>query len=570
MTAQKMTSGTASYSDLIAQMTAPGSPFELEEAVPGQVRRFAQRPQNLGQLFPRIEAYGDQECIIFGDERISYVEFADRIRRLASGLSAIGEIGDRVAILGANHPDWIASFWAALLAGMTPVALNGWWRGAELSHGLQLTGASILIGDQKRIGKMPAEIVQEIRGRLFMWDEEGDEFGGMARPLSALLAEPLTTLPELDEHHPASMMFTSGTTGRAKAAVISHGAWIAASMNIALTTAVELARAPHLNTATSKVKLLASLPFFHVGGGQGAVLGGLIGGQTIVIPHGRFDASETLRVIAGEKITRWSAVPAMVHKVCLLGNRQGLDLSTLTTLGYGAAPSHPNLRERAQALFPSLGAVSNAYGLTETSGIIAMNTGIDLENHPGSVGRAFATADIRIVDEYEDELPVGEKGEVQVRGPFVMSGYWNDPEETAKMISPEGWLRTGDVGRLDTEGFLYLLGRKKDIIIRGGENISAEEVEHCIESHPEVNEVAVVAMSSDLYGEEVRAIVRLKREGTVNETVLQEWVGGALSHFKIPSVIEFTGKPLPRNAAGKLLKNELRGSANSQFDEFFS
>ncbi len=163
MTAQKMTSGTASYSDLIAQMTAPGSPFELEEAVPGQVRRFAQRPQNLGQLFPRIEAYGDQECIIFGDERISYVEFADRIRRLASGLSAIGEIGDRVAILGANHPDWIASFWAALLAGMTPVALNGWWRGAELSHGLQLTGASILIGDQKRIGKMPAEIVQEIR-----------------------------------------------------------------------------------------------------------------------------------------------------------------------------------------------------------------------------------------------------------------------------------------------------------------------------------------------------------------------------------------------------------------------
>ena len=570
MPVQHVSAESEPYDRIFARLTAKGSPYEVEAGPGGLGRRFVQQPHYFGQLFPTLEAYGDRECLVYGDTRLSYTDFTGRVRRLAGGLSEVGGIGDRDAILGANHPGWIITFWGAVLAGMTPVALNGWWRGDELTHGINLTEARILIGDVKRLRKLPDPSALSGLDHIHVWDGDGQDLPVRARPLSDLLGTPLTDIPVLEESHPVAMMFTSGTTGRAKAAVLTHGGWIAGSMNAALASAIEVERLPHLVSAGGDVRLLASLPFFHVGGAQGAVIGGLAGGQTIVIPEGRFDAGNTLRLIERERIDRWSAVPAMVHGVCVHGNDGGHDLSSLKTLGYGAAPSHPNLRERAEELFPSLGAVSNAYGLTETGGIVAMNTGIDLAEHPDSVGRPFATAEIRIVNEAEEVLPSGIKGEVQVRGPFLMKGYFNDPEATARMISPDGWLRTGDLGRLDKDGFLYLLGRKKDIIIRGGENILAEEVEHCIEAHPDVNEVAVIAVESERLGEEIKAIVRLRSDGQLTETALQEWVAGSLSHFKVPSVVEFREEPLPRNAAGKLLKSFLRGSANSQFDEFFS
>lgn len=557
------------FEKIFERLTAPGSPFELSGDTGGEGRRFVHQPQNLGQLFSKIEAYGSRECIIYGDCRLSYSQVTRKMRCLAAGLSEIGKLGDRVAILGANHPDWIMVFWAVVLAGMTPVALNGWWQTKELSHGIDLVGAKILVGDNRRLAIVADGCSALNLDLVFSWDESVDGGIPSARPLSSLLAAPLLDLPNVSKNQPAAMLFTSGTTGSAKAAVLTHEGILGACLNAALAAQIEVTRAPELVSTDGHVTQIASLPFFHVGGGQSAVIGGILGGNTLVIPEGKFDPSDTLALIEREKIDRWSAVPAMLQAVCAEGNSMGYDLSSLKTLGYGAAPSDPKLWEHANDLFPSLGAASNAYGLTETSGAIAMNTGADLMERPNSVGRPFATVDIRIVDDAENDIPVGSRGEILVRGPFVMAGYLNDPRATEKAMSGDGWLRTGDMGRLDDGGFLYLLGRKKDVIIRGGENISADEVERCIEAHDAVAEAAVVAMESGRLGEEVKAVVCLKRGEYLTEDQVQEWVARSLAHFKVPSVVEFRLEPLPRNAAGKLVKSVLRTSGNSSFDAFF-
>ena len=287
----------------------------------------------------------------------------------------------------------------------------------------------------------------------------------------------------------------------------------------------------------------------------------------LVIPDGRFSPPETLRLIEAYRVERWSAVPAMVQQVCHYGNPEGRDLSSLLTLGYGAAPSGPALQQSAEALFPNLRAITNAYGMTEASSVFTMNTGEDLKQRPDSVGRPFATAQLRVVDEAGTPLPTGEPGEVQVRGPFLMREYWEAPEATAAAFAPGGWLRTGDLGRLDAEGFLYLSGRQKDIIIRGGENILAEEVERCLEDHPGILEAAVIGVPSETLGEELKAVLVTGGPDVPDDLAVREWVGRSLAHFKVPRYVEFRDAPLPRNAAGKILKKELAARGTSQFDE---
>lgn len=561
---------TPSYQDVLSRLTGAGSPLELvvRDGPNGPEHHFAHAPPNLGTLLDQAEAYGARICVHYGDQSISYAEFVRAARQVATGLLKHAQKGDRIAILGANHPAWMLTFWGALYAGLVPTPLNGWWRRQELEHALTYTRPRLLIGDAKRLSKLEGAF-ETLPGldTVFCWDppEAHSSFLPFAALSDTVPADP----PPVDASDTAALIFTSGTTGKAKAAVLTHGAWINGLMNALLAALVAVERQPHLQSSDQAVTVLAGLPFFHVGGGHGLVVGGLAGGQTLVIPQGRFSPGHTLELIEQHQIERWSAVPAMVQQVCLHGNSEGRDLGSMMTLGYGAAPSGPALQAAAEALFPNLRAITNAYGMTEAGSVFTMNTGEDLKQRPTSVGRPFATAQLRIVDAAGTVLETGEIGEIEVRGPFLMSGYWDAPEATAAAFTRDGWLKTGDLGRLDEEGFLYLSGRQKDIIIRGGENILAEEVERCLEEHPDVAEAAVIAVPSDTLGEEVKAIIVARENDALDDLTVREWVGNALAHFKVPRFVEFRDAPLPRNAAGKILKKELAQTGASQFDELF-
>jgi len=545
----------APLEDALERLTSVGQPLEIRtEPVNGvMMKMFANRPRHLAALLDTAAAHGDRECLVDARGRQTYREVVTAIRQGAAGLrDHLGvSPGSRVALLAANRSDWVIAMWAILYAGATVVALNGWWTEDEIGHALQASQCTLLIGDRKRLERIHAiDGIQHIT------------LDSPAKPseiafTSLLSSEALEYPVAVEEHDIAAIMFTSGTTGQPNGALISHRAWIAGLMNSMTAIMAETLANPRLSDADQDVRVLASLPFFHVGGGHGVAIAALASGATIVIPPEKFEPATTLALFESERISRWSAVPAMVQAVCTHPGRTRHDLSALRTLGYGAAPSGSALQDLAHQVFPGLQAISNAYGLTETGSVMAMNTGEDLRTRPDSVGRPFPTAEIRITDDDDTPLAQGTPGNIQIRGPFLMTGYLEGQEDD--LFAPDRWLRTGDVGYVDTDGFIYLVDRKKDVIIRGGENIFAGEVERRLELHPAITEAAVVAAPSERLGEEVRAIIHLESGRTLSADEVRDWTAQSLAQFKIPSIVEFSDHPLPRNAAGKLLKRDLRG-----------
>ncbi len=546
-----------SYSSVLAKLTAEGQPLEVRtETVDGVAMNvFANRPRRIADLLAATAQYPDRVCLIDAETRLTYRAFLDQVKSYAGGLRTLlgGEPGARVGILSANRAEWVIAMWAILYAGASVVALNGWWQRAEIQKAVKDTNCQIVIGDARRLQRAgDLECSQIVSfdpvglGEILLFSSL-KEHAAMTEP--AIVAEDDT----------AAVLFTSGTTGNPTGVIVSHRAWIAGLMNSLAAITAKIAIEPKLAHTNQDVRLLASLPFFHVGGGHGAALTGIASGATLVIPPEKFDPGTVLEIIEIEKITRWSAVPAMVQAVCLAAESGGHDLSSLKTLGYGAAPSGSQLLELAYSTFPKLAAISNAYGLTETCSVIAMNTGEDFRNRPASVGRAFATAEIRVTDDGDQVLPDNTPGNIQVRGPFLASGFLE--ENANDVFAPERWLRTGDIGYLDEEGFLYLVDRKKDVIIRGGENIFAGEVERRLELHPDILESAVVPSACERLGEKVRAVVRLRPGGTLDASQVQDWVGCDLAPFKVPAVVEYSVDPLPRNAAGKILKRQVRDTS---------
>jgi long-chain acyl-CoA synthetase len=553
------------YDEAIAAVTAPGERFETEvvdvRGVPTTVFRHA--PRSLRDVFAVARGYGDETFLVYEDERWSFADVMARVDALGALLvEGYGVApGDRVAIGMRNYPEWVVAFAAITSVGAISVSLNAWWTDDELGWALEDCGASVLIADRERVERT-AHAAAKLGVRVL-----GVRLGDAAAPgvdrwEEALpLGSPLPAV-DIDPDDDATILYTSGTTGRPKGAVSTHRAVVQALLGYACRAAVDrLRRAPEPGAddapaaPAGRPSFILIVPLFHVTGAVPVMLSCFATGLKLVIMY-KWDPERALELIERERVTNFVGVPTQSWDLLQSPRFGDVDTSSLVAVGGGGAPAPPELVRRVSTSFakasPNIG-----YGMTETNAYGPQNGGADYLSHPTSTGRATPILSIEIRDEMGEPVPVGERGEIWFKGPNLIRGYWNRPEATAETIV-DGWLRTGDIGRLDDEGFVYVEDRAKDIVIRAGENVYCAEVEAAIYEHPAVHEAAVFGVPHERLGEEVAAVV-VRRPGvpvTVEE--VQEHVGARLAGFKVPSRVEIWTDPLPRNPAGKVLKRDLR------------
>jgi len=557
------------FDQAVAQLTGPGAPFEVvTDAVAGRpMRNWKNRERSLREKVANWGLRGDQDCMIHGPRRIRYGEFARLCFGAAGRLSDVHGLrkGDRVAVLSYNSPDWLIALFGAVSAGGVGVGLNGWWATEEIEYGLNDSGSRFLVVDERLWPR-----VAPLAGRLESLEKifyVGAQPPPGTLPISDLLvaSDTVPTVP-IDEDDPFVILYTSGTTGRSKGCITTHRGTIAQVTGIVFSSVVGAltgGASPVPQTGGQPASLLTS-PLFHVGGLHSGVCTALTAGAKLVFSEGRFDPEQVMRLIQDEKISLWGAIPTMLHRVVHHPKVREYDLSSLRSISFGGAPTPPETIEKAREVLPIEPSFANAYGLTETHGVATVNGGKDLLGRKTSVGRPIPVLELEVVDEAGKPVPDGERGELRFRGATVTPGYWNRPDATAQTVR-DGWLYTGDVGYRDAEGFFYVVDRAKDMIIRGGENVYCVEIENCLADHPEIDEAAIVGVADPELGERVKAVVRRVPGSQLSPEAVRAHVAAHMASFKVPEFVEFCDDPLPRNPAGKILKNLLRGAATSQF-----
>jgi acyl-CoA synthetase (AMP-forming)/AMP-acid ligase II len=548
-------------------LTAPGQLFEVTHEVIGGIdtKVWKNCPPTLADILRVSRSHGDKDFIVYEDEHMTFEEHFRASARMANALrDTLGvREGDRVAIAMRNYPEWSVAFWGAAAAGAVVVPLNSWWTGDELSYGLADSGTKVLIADPARAASV-APHRSELGDLQAVVVARGD--GGKVDGQDMTFEELLATAPagselpvvEVGTDDDATIFYTSGTTGRPKGALGTHRNICTNPMSLFYVTARAVYRAsgqvPAPGSGTQNAYLL-SVPLFHATGCHSILVGNVLAGGKLVMMH-RWDPGRALELIEREKITTFGGVPTMVLQVLDHPDFAKRDTSSVKSVGYGGAPAPPDLVRRIKEAFNSSPA-SNGYGMTETSSLSTMNVGDDYLAKPDSVGPPVPVVDVKVVDPDGAELPAGQVGELWIKGPNVVKGYWHKPEATAATFS-DGWVHTGDVARIDDEGFVYIVDRAKDMLIRGGENVYCVEIEGVLYEHPAVAEAAVIGIPHPTLGEEVGAVVTLKPGAHVEEAELAAFVRERLAAFKVPTKFWFYSSELPRNPAGKVLKKELR------------
>jgi len=532
---------------VLANLTSPGQPFELaEEHVLGvRITVFKNRRHSLGELLSESLAYGQRDYLVTADRRITFVDHAQRIASLATALRTEHGVraGDRVAIIAANSPEWVIAFWATVSLGAIAVAGNAWWSPRELRAALTLVEPTVVVADVKR-----AALLRDSPAPVLTIGQDLDELYN--RYPDAELVDAAD-----DEDQPATILFTSGTSGTPKGVVHSHRNLLAVVDYHRLNDAMAAAFGDPM-PAQDKRYLMA-MPLFHIGSLHNLAVPRLATGSAAVIHSGAFDVDRVLRLIETARVTHWGAAPTMAHRLLEHGDLSVYDLSSLRALALASAPSSAAFKTRLRAAIPAAEQnLAESYGLTESATAATVASPLDLAVAPDSVGRPIVTVEVQIRDESARPLPDGIEGEVCLRSPFNMLGYWRDPEASAKAITPDRWLRTGDIGTL-TDGRLRLTARRSDLILRGGENVYPAEVEAVLAEHPAVRECAVIGVEHSDLGQEVAAIV-VVRDTSPSESELREFLTSELAYYKVPTRWRLTTEPLPRNATGKVRRTELR------------
>jgi long-chain acyl-CoA synthetase len=551
-----------------ALLTSPGSPFEVDEAVVRGVplRVWKAAPPTLRDVLESSRARGDELFLVYEDERISFARHAGLVatlaRRMVEDLGV--RKGDRVAIAMRNFPEWSVAFWAATAAGGVAVPLNAWWTAGELEYGLQDSGSRVLVCDAERHDRLASSLGSLGLDAVVVAKPTGPLAAG-ARAFDDVLGEvddaaPLPDVP-LEPDDDATIFYTSGTTGFPKGALGTHRNICGNLVSLAFGQARGALRsgadlAALAGGGGGQNAYLLSVPFFHATGCHSILVANLAFGGKIVIMY-KWDPERALELIERERVTTFGGVPSMVWEVLESPSLEKRDISSVKSIGYGGAPAPPELVRRIEAMFPGR-TPSNGYGLTETSSVTTLNSGADYQRHPDSVGVPVPVVDVQVVDELGEPLALGETGELWIRGPNVVKGYWGKPEATAESFTEGGWFHSGDVARLDEEGFVYIVDRAKDMVIRGGENVYCSEVEAALFEHPAVIDAAVFGVPHHVLGEEVGAVVRLRAGATASVEELQAHVRERLAAFKVPAHLWIRDEELPRNPAGKVLKRTLK------------
>ena len=501
---------------------------------------YEYRPTSVRAILNESRRWSKRDFITHGSRVVTFGEHEQLVRRIAALLVARGiEPGQRVGILAANSPEWVATFFAVLEIGAIVVPFNGWWAAEEVAYAAGVVEPVLIVTDEQRQLRVP-------EGRPFVLVSELGAAGdarGEAEPDEEALQ---TALHATDEDAPAVILFTAGTTAFPKGAILSHRALIS-NLQTLLVTARKLPQDIADDVRPSVA--LVGLPLFHIGAIQ-LILVPLMTGSQIVFLEGRFDAAAVLRLISSHGVTMFSGVPTMMERMLQQPVIDELDLGSLRTIILGGSPVDQALLARIRAAFPNaVRGVGQTYGLTEAGGVVSTGAGKAMAEHPGSSGRLAPVVEVRI------DAPDAEgNGEILVRSPACMDGYWGGVDDQA--IDADGWFRTGDLGRVDDERYLYVTGRVKDVIIRGGENISAARVESVLNQHPGILEVSVVGLPDSDLGEIVGAVVRTA-DPAPSEAELEQFAKARLSSFETPTRWWFRDGLLPTNDSGKVLRRKL-------------
>ncbi|WP_037161844.1 class I adenylate-forming enzyme family protein [Rhodococcoides fascians] len=496
-------------------------------------RMYVDRPHRLGSLLTFASRWSDRAHIVQGDRVVTFDDFRAAVDVRAHEFSAAGiGAGDRVVLLGFNSPEWIVNFWATVSVGGVAVLANAWWSEEELVSSLELVEPALVLADEKIASRVPGKY------KVANWS-----------PLAHLSSDANTPFvdPGTAEEDPAVVIFTSGTSGKPKGVELSHRSLLSGLQMLLDITR----RLPHLVDETAGEAALHTGPMFHVGGVQ-TLLRAICVGDTLVMPAGRFDPAEAIKLVEQWKIRRWSAVPTMVTRVLEHPDVHTHDLTTLRAVTVGGAPVGAEFLQRLRTGLPGIEPrVATGYGLTENGGQGVAASGKDTVKHPGTTGRALPCVEISIAP--RPDLP---DGEILLRSPTQMLGYLGAVESP---IDADGWLHTGDLGHLDDDGYLWITGRSKDMIIRGGENIAPASVEAALVRLPEIKDAVVFGVPHSDLGEEVVAALVL------NDDVDPEQFGsrlrGAIASFAIPTRWIVVTEDFPVNHAGKVDKNAVVAEA---------
>ncbi len=546
----------------IANLSAEGGPLPLTSHTLScgvTVPMIAAAPPTLIGYFAHFCAqHGDADFLVDGEEKLSFATVHAEALKVAHVLvGGFGvQTGDRVGIAMRNAPSWIVLYMGILMAGGVATLLNGWWQGAELCDGISAVEAKLVFADPPRAKRLE-ECGREYLSEVVLVD--------VALPLAEALAPVLArggadaALPQIGPDDLATILFTSGSTGQSKGAYSTHRAVVQSSFGYIAQALMML----QIGTEDGTIKeprpqhaVLMTVPLFHVTGEVPMLLVSFAIGRKIVMMP-KWNALEAMKLIEREKITNFTGVPLMSWEILNHPDRANYDLSTVQSFAAGGAPRPPEHVRRLNDEMPAPPALG--YGLTETNAIGCGSFSTNYLEKPNSTGRAYAPlVDLAILDDDGNRVPQGERGEVSIRTVANFSGYWNNPTATAACMTADGYFRSGDIGYLDTDGYLFIVDRKKDIIIRGGENISCQEVEAAIYEHPAIAEACVFGLPDERLGEIVGAIAHVHPGEHLSEEALLFFLGERLAAFKVPARLWFSDDLLPKLGTEKIDKVGLR------------
>ncbi|MCU0729414.1 MAG: acyl--CoA ligase [Sphingopyxis sp.] len=509
--------------------------------------------------------HGDAIFLVDGEERLSFADTYARARDVAVALvEGFGvEKGDRVGIAMRNAPSWVVTYMGVLMAGGVATLLNGWWQGPELAAGIRDAGCKLVLADEPRVKRLSD--ISESHGAEVVGLDVALPIAEAIRPITSRSGSASAELPMVLGDDLATILFTSGSTGQSKGAFSTHRSVVQGTFNYIAQTAMIVRLLTTVgNPPTGQASTLLNVPLFHVTGEVPVFLQSFaIGRKLVMMP--KWDAEEAMRLIEKEQITYFVGVPLMSYEMLIHPNRDKYDLSSCKSFAAGGAPRPRDHVERlAKGMgggMPLLG-----YGLTETNGVGCGNVNDNYIAKPDSTGPASRPlVDLAIIDDAGNVLPQGEVGEVSIRSVCNFDGYWNNPEATAAAYTADARFRTGDLGYLDEDGYLFIVDRKKDIIIRGGENISCPEVEAAIYGHTAVAECSVFGLPDDRFGEIVGAVVHYKPGEAIDEDEMRTFLGSRLAAFKVPAVIWESKDALPVLGTGKLDRVGLRTAYRARY-----